>query len=185
MFSWLYWKNNSLLSIHVFLQSILLLLLSSWTFLYPSDEALSPSPRLNPAIYTIIPPLPVGSNLLIIRAVSNLSPSTNTIIIFWFKCIYLADRTSIKYRQLNSYNTLCFNFIWDQLSVLRWVIPNVFIHIRYYNIICIKHMVRTQLYVTMSSILGIQLHVSALYIGNRQVVIITYQETTQNTPHFV
>ena len=36
---------------------------------------------------------------------------------------------------------------------------------------CIKHMVRTQLYFTMSSILGIQLRVSALYIGHRQVVL--------------
>ena len=32
-------------------------------------------------------------------------------------------------------------------------------------------MVRTQLYFTMSSTLGIQLHVSALYIGHRQVVL--------------
>jgi hypothetical protein len=37
--------------------------------------------------------------------------------------------------------------------------------------ICINYMVRTQLYVTQNSTLDIQLHVSALYIGHRQVVL--------------
>jgi hypothetical protein len=41
-------------------------------------------------------------------------------------------------------------------------------------------MVRTQLYFTMSSTLGIQLHVSALYIGHRQVALETYKGTVQN-----
>jgi len=47
----------------------------------------------------------------------------------------------------------------------------MFIQLQYYNTICIKHVGRTQLYFTMSSTLGIQLHVSALYIGHRQVVL--------------
>jgi len=38
--------------------------------------------------------------------------------------------------------------------------------------ICINYMIRTQLYIfTQNSTLGIQLHVSALYIGHRQVVL--------------
>ena len=49
--------------------------------------------------------------------------------------------------------------------------PLCYIQIQYYSIICIKHMFRTQLYLTMSSTLGIQLHVSALYTGHRQVVL--------------
>ena len=40
-------------------------------------------------------------------------------------------------------------------------------------------MVRTQLYFTMSSTWGIQLHVSALYIAHCQVLL-TYQGTIQN-----
>jgi len=41
----------------------------------------------------------------------------------------------------------------------------------YYTLLCIKHMFRTQLNFTMSGTLGIKLHVSALYIGHRQVVL--------------
>jgi hypothetical protein len=52
---------------------------------------------------------------------------------------------------------------------------NVFMNtaIKLYNQkICITDMVRTQLYIfTQNSTLGIQLHVSALYIGHCQVVL--------------
>ena len=41
-------------------------------------------------------------------------------------------------------------------------------------------MVRIQLYFTMSSTLGIQLHVSAMYISHRQVLLKNYQGTIQN-----
>ena len=51
-------------------------------------------------------------------------------------------------------------------------------------------MFRTQLYLTMSSTLGIQLHVSALYTGHRQVVLKLIKELykmrvgcPQDTPH--
>jgi len=45
--------------------------------------------------------------------------------------------------------------------------------LRVYNQkICITYMVRTQLYIfTQKSTMGIQLHVSALYIGHRQILL--------------
>jgi hypothetical protein len=55
----------------------------------------------------------------------------------------------------------------------------------YNHKICITYMVRTQLYIfTQNSTLGIQLHVSALCIGHRQVVL-SYDEISfpPTVPH--
>ena len=47
------------------------------------------------------------------------------------------------------------------------------------EVLCITHTVEHN-YISPSSTLGIQLHVSALYVGHLQVVILTYRAAIQD-----
>jgi len=58
------------------------------------------------------------------------------------------------------------------LNLVAFVPDDNVVNILYNQKICITYMVRIQLNIfTQNSTLGIQLHVSALYVGHRQVVL--------------